>query len=110
MKRIIALGATLLMLALAAPLLAQTNDSYAQQHPSSDQANQTTTPSATNPSSTTEPSSSTPTTESSTAPSTDPSATGTKSLPRTASPLPLLAVGAMGTLLSGLWLGRRRRA
>jgi hypothetical protein len=41
---------------------------------------------------------------------TDANGTAKTKLPATASPLPLLSLGSLGALASGLWLSRRRQA
>jgi len=120
MKRVAA--ALVFLVALASPLWAQTSTTGTADSGGVTRTNMntTTTPSGTNSNmnSTTTPSNAnynngtTTTTTPSTTNDTDVNGTATtsKKLPATASPLPLLSLASLGALASGLWLSRRRQA
>jgi hypothetical protein len=110
-------AAAVLLVALASPLQAQTSTTGTADSGGvvRTNMNSTTTPSGTNSNMNENYNNGATTTSGTTSTgATDNDVNGTagtgSNLPATASPLPLLSLGSLGALASGLWLSRRRQA
>ena len=105
MKRFLVYSAVVVaLLALTGPALAQYSTG------SSSTTNQNMTTPSTSTTTTTAPSSTTTQGTADQSTTTNTSTTTSTTMPRTASPLPLIAMSGLLTLLAGMWISRRRRS